>query len=49
VPVNIDTAQLAADLLNEIAASPLPLAERLRNVATTSIVNSAVGSINVIP
>lgn len=49
VPVNIDTTQLAADLLNEIAASPLPLAERLRNVATTSIVNSAVGSINVIP
>lgn len=40
---------VAADILNEIATSSIPLAERLRNVATTSIVNSAVGSINVIP
>jgi len=40
---------VAADLLNEIANSSIPLAERLRNVATTSIVNSAIGSINVIP
>jgi hypothetical protein len=42
-------AVVAADLLNEIATSSIPLAERLRNVATTSTVNSAVGSINVIP
>lgn len=49
VPVNVDVQQLASDLLNEIAISSIPLAERLRNVATTSIVNSAIGSINVIP
>lgn len=43
------SAVVATDLLNEIATSSIPLAERLRNVATTSTVNSAVGSINVIP
>jgi len=48
-PVNVDVQQLASDLLNEIAISSIPLAERLRNVATTSTVNSAIGSINVIP
>ena len=43
------SAVVAADLLNEIASSSIPLAERLRNVATTSTVNSAIGSISVIP
>jgi hypothetical protein len=40
---------LAQDLFSEITVSTDPLANRLRNVATTSTVNAAIGSISVIP
>lgn len=45
----VDTSQLAIDLLTEISNSTLPLAERLRNVSTISTVNTAISSINIIP
>jgi hypothetical protein len=48
-PVNVDTAQLATDLFAEIVASSDPLAVRLKNTATVSTVNDAIGSLNVIP
>jgi hypothetical protein len=45
----VDTAQLATDLFAEIVASSDPLAVRLKNTATVSTVNDAIGSLNVIP
>jgi hypothetical protein len=48
-PVNVDTAQLATDLFDAIIASSDPLAVRLKNTATVSTVNDAIGSLNVIP
>jgi hypothetical protein len=48
-PVNLDTAQLATDLFDAIIASSDPLAVRLKNTATVSTVNDAIGSLNVIP
>jgi hypothetical protein len=47
-PVNVDTAQLATDLFDAIIASSDPLAVRLKNTATVSTVNDAIGSLNVI-
>ena len=48
-PVNVDTAQLATDLFDAIIASSDPLAVRLKNTATVSTVNDAIGSLSVIP
>jgi hypothetical protein len=48
-PVVVNTAQLATDLFDAIIASSDPLAVRLKNTATVSTVNDAIGSLNVIP
>lgn len=49
VPVNIDTAQLAADLLNEISTSADPLAERLRNASTVQSTGAQLQSLVIAP
>lgn len=46
-PVNVNTAQLAADLLNEIAVSADPLAERLRNVSTVQTTGAQIQALTI--
>jgi len=49
-PVNIDVQQLASDLLTELNASNLPIAEGLRDgMGASAAAIAAVGSIQVIP
>jgi hypothetical protein len=49
-PVNVDVQQLASDLLNEMNASNLPIAEGLRDgMGASAAAIAAVGSIQVIP
>lgn len=43
--IQVDTQQLATDFLDEVAVSPDPLAERLRNVATVQSTGAQIASI----
>jgi hypothetical protein len=46
-PVNIDTAQLAEDLLSEISTSSNALAERLRNVSTIQTTGAQISALTL--
>jgi hypothetical protein len=46
-PVNIDTAQLAEDLLTELSTSSNALAERLRNVSTVQTTGSQLTALTI--
>ena len=46
-PVNVDTAQLASNLLDEITTSSNPLAERLRNVSTIQTTGAQISSLKI--
>lgn len=46
-PVNIDTAQLAEDLLSEISTSSNALAERLRNVSTVQTTGTQISALTL--
>jgi hypothetical protein len=45
-PVNIDTAQLAEDLLTELSTSSNALAERLRNASTVQTTGAQIAALN---
>lgn len=47
VPVNVDTAQLAEDLLNELSTSSNALAERLRNVSTVQTTGTQISALTL--
>jgi len=47
LPVNIDTAQLAEDLLSEISTSSNALAERLRNVSTVQTTGTQISALTL--
>lgn len=49
VPVNVNTAQLAEDLLNELSTSSNALAERLRNVSTIQTTGAQIAALNIAP